>query len=78
MSMGNKSNLSFIDRIISYEKYLALYLKFFNLYRKNYKNYFSVSRQVLAKKYPITAVNHDGTKKVFLDYVGGVQRPDAN
>lgn len=69
MLMINKSNLTFINRLVSYEKYLALYLKFFNLYRERYKNYLSVMRQVLAKKYPLTAITYDGTTKIFASYV---------
>jgi hypothetical protein len=63
-----KSNISRIHRLVGYEKHLAFYLKFFNLYRRKYKNYIQVMRNVLRKKYPFTGINYDGTTKIFASY----------
>jgi hypothetical protein len=56
------------DRVFSYVNFLKKYIIFMNLYRKRYRNFFSVINQVLRNHYPVKAVYRDGNNVQFDDY----------
>ena len=59
-------NMSFHDFIFSYFLFLDFYVKGFIMYYRHFKNFFSVSINVVMNKYPIHAVLKNG-KNVILN-----------
>lgn len=68
MFINSHSNLSAGDRFWSYQNYLKYYLKFFKIYRRQYRNYVTVITHVLRGKYPINVSYRDGTRTAFQHY----------
>jgi hypothetical protein len=68
MSHYLKTNVSFSDRTISYIKFLKSYFDFMKLYKKRYKNFFSVIVHILRNKYPIKLINRNGDHTILNDY----------
>src|SRR5215212_7819392 len=63
-----KKNMTFLHRIMSYKHYIDDHITFFLLYRRKYRNYIRVMRQVLKKQYPINAVLQNGSTMTFNHY----------
>jgi FkbM family methyltransferase len=65
---NGKKNMTFLHRIMSYKHYIYDNITFFLLYRRKYRNYISVMRQVLKKQYPINAILQNGSTMTFNHY----------
>ena len=63
-----KSNISLYSRIKSYKNFLRIYIEFFHLFQKKYRNYLSVILKVLRGQYPFNAVLKTGEHIVFCSY----------
>jgi hypothetical protein len=69
MPKNLRSNVSLYEQIRSYYFCIKEYIEFLSLYRKKYTNYINVTRKVLQRRYPLTAILRGGGSITFgYDY----------
>lgn len=63
-----KKNLTLYERLNSYKYYFSDRIKYFRLYQKTFKNYFSVMIHVLRSKYPFEGVLRNNDVRIYNNY----------
>ena len=63
-----RSNVSLYEQVTSYYFFLKEYIEFLSLYRRKYTNYLDVTRKVLQRRYPLTAILRSGGSITFGHY----------